>query len=263
MVLAFVSVGFTQWAFRRGDRVLADTMKRTAMFLPMVPVVGFWLSGSYATFFESQEWSWTFYRGATSYQGLLLVGAIYYGVVSVIWKNGFPRVATVVLANVGLWVMLTQTPGWHFVSHPQAWLIPPAVCVLFIAYLQRNELDAKVGSSIRYASTLVIYLSSTADMLMGEIGTSLWGPIVLIAVALAGTLAGVAMRVKPFLYLGTIFTFLGVVSMVWHAGQAIDAVWPWWVFGITTGLILLTILAGIEKHRDQLQRWSDRLATWN
>lgn len=263
MLLAFVSVGLTQWAIRRGDQVLADTMKRTAMFLPLVPVVGFWLSGSYATFFKAEDWSWTFYRGATSYQGLLLVGAIYYGIMSFIWKNGFPRVASVVLANVGLWVMLTQTPGWHFLTHPQAWLIPPAVCVLLVAHLQRDKLDAKVGSAIRYAATLMIYLSSTADMLLSEIGSSLWGPIVLILIALAGMLAGVALRVKPFLYLGTIFTFLGVVSMVWHAGQAIDAVWPWWVFGITTGLILLTILAGIEKHRDQLQRWSKRLATWN
>lgn len=263
MLLAFVSVGLTQWAIRRGDRVLAETMKRTAMFLPLVPVVGFWLSGSYSTFFHAEDWSWTFYRGATSYQGLLLVGAIYYGIMSFIWKNGFPRVASVVLANVGLWVMLTQTPGWHFLTHPQAWMIPPAVCVLLVTHLQREKLDAQIGSAIRYAATLVIYLSSTADMLLSEIGSSLWGPIVLILISLAGMLAGVALRVKPFLYLGTIFTFLGVVSMVWHAGQAIDAVWPWWVFGITTGLILLTILAGIEKHRDQLQRWSERLATWN
>ncbi|MCM2371579.1 hypothetical protein [Aporhodopirellula aestuarii] len=262
MLIAFASIGLTQWAIRRGDAVLSETMRRTAMFLPMIPIVGFWLSGSYASMLHSQDWSWTFYRGTTSYQGLLVVGAIYYGVMSAMWKRGLPRVATVVLANGALWVMLTQMPGWDFLTHPQAWLIPPAVCVLAVAYWQRDQLDPTVGSAIRYGATLVIYLSSTADMLMSEIGSSLWGPVILVLLSLAGMLAGVMLRIKPFLYLGAIFIFMGVTSMVWHATQSIDAVWPWWVFGITTGLLLLSALAGIEKHRGRLQQWSDELAKW-
>lgn len=263
MAIAFASVGLAQWALRRRDTVLADTMKRTAMFLPLIPVVGFWLSGAYAMVLQDIGWSWTFSRGTTSYQALLIVGAIYYGVMSFLWRSGFPRVASVILANAGLWVILIQTPGWGFLLHPQAWLIPPAACVLLIAHWQRDSLEPALGSAVRYAATLTIYLSSTADLLLSEIGTSLWGPIVLIGLSMVGMLAGVALRVKPFLYLGTVFTFLGIMSMVWRAGQAIDAVWPWWVFGITTGLILLSILAGIEKHKDRLTQWSQRLATWS
>ncbi|MEP5992540.1 hypothetical protein, partial [Rhodopirellula bahusiensis] len=56
--------------------------------------------------------------------------------------------------------------------------------------------------------------------------------------------------------------FLGVTSMVWHSTQAIDAVWPWWAFGITTGLLLLTGLAMIEKHRPRLNQWANQLASW-
>ncbi|WDQ18059.1 hypothetical protein [Rhodopirellula sp. P2] len=262
MVIAFASVGLTQWAIRRGDQVLSDVMRRTSMFLPMIPVVGFWLSGSYAVVTQSEAWSWTFFRGTTSYQGLLLVGAIYYGMMSLLWKNGLPRIATVVLANAALWVTLTQVPGWDFITHPQAWLIPPAACVLLVAHLQRDRLDAAMGSAIRYACTLVIYLSSTADMLLSEIGRSLWGPVILVLLALTGMALGVVLRVKPFLYLGTIFVFLGVTSMVWHSTQAIDAVWPWWAFGITTGLLLLTGLAMIEKHRPRLNQWANQLASW-
>ena len=262
MLIAFASVGLTQWAIRRRDEVLAETMRKTALFLPLIPVVGFWLSGAYATMLKSQAWSWTFYQGTASYAGLLIVGAIYYGVMSVMWKRGLPRIATVILANGALWVTLTQMPGWDFLTHPQAWLIPPAMCVLAVAWIQRDRLDNTLGTAIRYAATLMIYISSTADMLMSEIGSSLWGPVLLIALSLTGMLAGVVMRIKPFLYLGTIFVLLGVTSMVWHAGQAIDAVWPWWVFGIMSGLILLSALAGIEKHRDKLQRWSDELARW-
>ena len=181
---------------------------------------------------------------------------------SLLWKNGLPRIATVVLANAALWVTLTQVPGWDFITHPQAWLIPPAVCVLLIAHLQRDRLDPAMGSAIRYACTLMIYLSSTADMLLSEIGRSLWGPVILVLLALAGMALGVVLRVKPFLYLGTIFVFLGVTSMVWHSTQAIDAVWPWWAFGITTGLLLLTGLAMIEKHRPRLNQWANQLASW-
>ncbi|MFG0290788.1 MAG: hypothetical protein ACF8CQ_21635 [Rhodopirellula sp. JB044] len=262
MGIAFVSVGVTQWAVRRGDAVVAETMRKTAMFLPMVPIVGFWLSGSFATKWQSGVGDWAFGEGAVPYEVLLVIGAMYYGLMSVMWKQGLPRVATVVLANAALWVTLTQLPGWNFLAHPQAWLIPPAACVLAVAHWQRGSLDPALGAAIRYGATLTIYLSSTADMLLGEIGSSLWGPVVLVCLALLGMLTGVVLRVKPFLFLGTVFVFVGVTSMVWHAAQSIDAVWPWWVFGITTGMLLLTILAGIERHRERLQQLATELARW-
>ncbi|EMI54763.1 hypothetical protein [Rhodopirellula sallentina] len=262
MGIAFVSVGVTQWAIRRGDNVVAGTMRKTAMFLPMIPIVGFWLSGSFATKWQSGVGGWSFGDGTVPYEVLLVIGAMYYGLMSVMWKQGLPRVATVVLANAALWVTLTQLPGWDFLAHPQAWLIPPAACVLAVAHWQRGSLDPALGAAIRYGATLTIYLSSTADMLLSEIGTSLWGPIVLVCLALLGMLAGVVLRVKPFLFLGAVFVFVGVTSMVWHAAQSIDAVWPWWVFGITTGMLLLTALAGIERHRERLQQLATELARW-
>jgi len=160
----------------------------------------------------------------------------------------------VLLANAALWVVLVQQPGWGFISHPQAWLIPPAACVLLISHMYRERLTPSLLTGIRYAATLVIYLSSTADMLLQQIGSTLAGPIILVLLALAGMLVGVVLRIGPFMHLGATFVFLGVASMVWHAQRAIGAVWPWWVFGITTGMLLLVALTLLEKNR---VKWRD------
>jgi hypothetical protein len=158
--------------------------------------------------------------------------------------------------------VLVQRPDWSFIAHPQAWLIPPAVCVLVAAHLYRNSLPGATVSAIRYASTLVIYVSSTADMLLQQIGTSISGPVILVLLALAGMLVGVILRVRPFLYLGATFVFIGVTSMVWHAQQSLDAVWPWWVFGITTGMLLLAALMALEKNKEKLRQYANTLAMW-
>ncbi|WP_146519549.1 DUF2339 domain-containing protein [Stieleria varia] len=265
MALAFGSVAITQWAKARGDDLMSDTLRQTSLYLPLVPVLGFWLSLSVfdvGNADEATQNAWSYVQGKVSYQSLLLIGTIYYGVVSFLWKNGFSRVATVILGNAALWILLTQTPGWGFLARPQAWLIPPAVCVLIVTHLYRKRLPAAAASSIRYVSTLVIYISSTADMLLNDIGSTLAGPIILVLLALAGMLAGVVLRVKPFLYLGAIFVFFGVTSMVWHAQTRIDAVWPWWAFGITTGMLLLAGLMAIEKNKPKLQRLATSLSTW-
>ncbi len=256
MGLAFISVGATEWARRRSDRVLSETLRHSALYLPLIPVIGFWLSGSFS------ELSWAFTGGKVKYDWLLAVSAVYYIGLSASWKHVMPRIAAIVLGNAALWVVLVQQPNWAFLTHPQVWLIPPAVCVLVVAHLYRQRLGPSSVSAIRYASTLVIYVSSTADMLLQQIGTSVSGPIVLVLLALTGMLVGVVLRVRPFLYLGATFVFIGATSMVWHAQTALDAVWPWWVFGITTGIILLAGLTALEKNKGKLRRYADTLAAW-
>jgi hypothetical protein len=264
MALCFVSVGVTEWARRRHDEVLSQTLRQTALFLPLVPVIGFWLSGSLVTslFGQSEGTGWSYIEGRVSYQALLLAAALYYGVVSFLWKSGRARLVSIVIGNMALWVILVQSPNWDFLTHPQAWLIPPALCVLVAAHFSRESLGPELTSGIRYAATLTIYVTSTADMLIQGIGSTIMGPIVLIVLALVGTAAGVAFRVKPFLYLGTTFVFLGVTSMVWHAQKQIDAVWPWWVFGIGTGVMLMVALMAIEKNKPKLRRIATSMQQW-
>ena len=118
-------------------------------------------------------------------------------------------------------------------------------------------------AAVRYAATMAIYVSSTADLLVQQIGSSLSGPIVLILLSLAGMVAGVVLQVRAILFLGAAFVLVSVLSMVWHAQRAIDQVWPWWVFGITTGLLLLAALMLIERFRPAVQELATRLSAWD
>ena len=257
MGLSFLSVGITEFARRRGDTVMAATIRKTSLYLPLIPMLGLWLSAS------NQGNTILANMINSHYEILLIIAATYYFAVGTMWKSPLPRVAGVILGNAAWWFVLVQLPGWGFLIHPQLWLIPPAACILVMTHLYRERITPQVASGIRYGATLVIYISSSADMLLQQIGTTLSGPIILILLALAGMLLGVILRIRPFLYLGATFVFLGVTSMVWHANRAFESTWPWWVFGISMGLILLAGLMMLEKFKPQLQAHAKRLSTWD
>ena len=256
MGLSFLSVGITEFARRRGDTVMAATIRKTSLYLPLIPMLGLWLSAS------NQSNAILANMISSHYEILLVIAAIYYFAVGTMWKATLPRVTGVILGNAAWWFVLVQLPGWGFLIHPQLWLIPPAACILIMIHLYRERIDPQVASGIRYGATLLIYISSSADMLLQQIGTTLSGPIILILLALAGMLLGVILQIRPFLYLGATFVFLGVTSMVWHANRAFESTWPWWVFGISMGLILLAGLMMLEKFKPQLQAHAKKLSTW-
>jgi hypothetical protein len=255
MVLAFASAAITSFGHKRNDQVLVNAMRRSTLLLPLIPIIGFWLN-------EAHE-GWNFVGGRTPYAVLLFLAALFYSGLSLIWqRDRASRVMAIVFGNAALWVVLVQTPSLAFASHPQFWLIPPAVCVLIATYLEQDRLPASAATAIRYAATLVIYISSTANIVISQVGATFWGPIVLILLALAGMVAGVVLRTRAFLYLGSLFVFIGVLSMVWQAGRAIDQSWPWWVFGITMGLMILIGLMLLEKNKIAIRRLATQLAQW-
>jgi EamA domain-containing membrane protein RarD len=65
-------------------------------------------------------------------------------------------------------------------------------------------------------------------------------------------MAGIILRIKAFLYFGTLFLFMAMLSMVAHAQQALGHVWPWWAFGIGTGIAILVMFGMIEKRKNDL-----------
>jgi hypothetical protein len=99
-------------------------------------------------------------------------------------------------------------------------------------------------------------------MFLRGIGQQLWPPILLLALSLAGAIMGHPHPDRAFLYLGSTFSFQSVVSMVWHASRAINHSWPWWAFGIGSGLVILTIFGIFEKHRDRVAGLVDDLRQW-
>jgi hypothetical protein len=99
-------------------------------------------------------------------------------------------------------------------------------------------------------------------MMVRSFGMQFWSPILLLTFAVLGVLLGVALRVRAFLYCGSLFVAIGLVGMVWHAQRAIDQIWPWWVFGICLGICLIVFLGWMEKNRAKMAAYREALKRW-
>jgi hypothetical protein len=244
MGLAFLGVGASELFHRLNIRVLAEPLERTGAMLPLLPVIGWWVAGS-----------------QVDYSLLLLVVGILYLGLSFTRKSWAAMVAAAFAGNGALW-SLFNSQHFDFTAHPQLWLIPPALSVLAAAQLNRRRLPAEALTAIRYAATIVIYVSSTSEIMIQGLGVDLRPPMILLGLSVAGAFAGIALQVRAFLYLGATFTLLALTSMVWHASRSIEHVWPLWAFGIFLGVGILVLLVLFEKNKAEMHQLVARLRQW-
>jgi hypothetical protein len=245
VALAFAGVGVAEQLRRRGRVVLAEPLARTGVFLPLLPSLGFWL-------LESR----------VDYAGLLLLVGLFYGVLSVMRRSfGFGLLAALA-ANGGWWHWLQRTEDYGFLAHPQVWLIPAALSVLAAAHFNREQLSREQMAAFRYAALITIYVSSTADIFIHGVATSPWLPLVLAVLSVAGVFLGMLMQVRAYLFLGTAFLLLAVITMVWHAALSLGWGWLWYVSGIAFGVFILYLFAMFERRRAEVIGLMERLKTW-
>jgi hypothetical protein len=95
----------------------------------------------------------------------------------------------------------------------------------------------------------MIYVASAADMFLAGVGSSLWLPVVLAVLCVAGVVTGIALRVRAFIYLGVAFLMLDIFSMIWHAAVNLQQTWVWYASGIVLGVFVLGLFAYLEKRR--------------
>lgn len=248
MAIAFAGAGVGEILRRSGRTVLSEPLQRTGTLLPLLPALGYWIVTPRSEL-------------AATYSTELFAAGLVYVFVSM-WRKSYVHIVlAAVLGNAGLWAM------WHeldleLLTRPQLWLIPPALSALFASHINRDRLTPQQVSSIRYASVIVIYVSSTIEMFIAGIGENLWLPIILMTLSLFGIFAGIVLRVRAFLYLGVSFLLVSVISMVAHAARSLNEVWPWWVFGIATGIGMLTLFGYFEKRRNDMLKLVGELRTW-
>jgi len=251
MGIAYFGIGVSELFTRMKLRVLAEPLERTGVFLPLLPALGFWIHVAAAG--PNVLWP--------EYSTVLFVAGLLYVVLSM-WRKSFVYgLAAALAGNAGLWALFHEQ-GASILTHPQMWFIPPALSVLVAAQLNRQRLAAGQLSGIRYLAVTVIYVSSTGDMFITGVGRNLWLPMLLALLSVAGVFAGILMRVRAFLYLGTSFLMLSLVSMVWHAQRSIGHVWPWWAFGIALGLAILAVFGLFEKKQNEVLLALKQLRQW-
>jgi hypothetical protein len=246
MCLAFAGVGLSEWFRRRNQAILSEPLERTGALLPLLPVFGYWAGNP-----------------EVHYSLVLLAVGGLYAALAVLRKSfGFGILATVA-ANGGLWYFLDHQDGLGLLEHPQLWLIPPALCVLVAAHLNRRQMTAEQSTAVRYGAASVVYAASTADIFLNGVAEAPYLPLVLAAFAIAGMLAGIALRIRAFLYLGLTFLMLALATIIWHAGYNLDRTWIFYVTGIVSGVLIIALFAVFEKKREEVLRVVETLKEWD
>ena len=245
MVIAYLGVVTSESLRRRKLLVLAQPLERTGVFLPLLPVLGFWLASSEVDFSLL----------------LFVIGGLY-GLLSILRRSfGFGLLAAIA-GNGGLWYILHRTDNYQFLQHPQLWLIPIALSALLAAYLNEENLSDDQMAGIRYLSLVTIYVSSTADIFINGVANSPWLPLILGSFSLAGVFSGIIFRIRGLLLLGSVFLLLSIVTMIWYASANLGWTWLWYVAGIVTGATIIFMFAVFEKKRSEVLRLVEGLKEW-
>jgi hypothetical protein len=246
MLIAYFGIVVSEALRQRKLLVLAQPIERTGAFLPLLPVLGFWLASSEVDFSAV----------------LFLIGGLY-GLLSILRRSfGFGLLAAVA-GNAGLWYVWQRTTDYGFLQHPQLWLIPVALSVLLAAYLNEDKLTEDQMTGVRYLSLVTIYASSTADIFINGVANSPWLPLILGSFSLAGVFAGILFRIRGLLLLGAIFLLLSIITMIWYASANFGWTWLWYVAGIVTGATIIFMFALFEKKRSEVLRVVEGLKEWD
>ena len=245
MVIAYLGVVTSESLRRRELLVLATPLERTGVFLPLLPVLGFWLASSEVDFSLL----------------LFVVGGLY-GLLSILRRSFVFGLMAAVAGNGALWYMLHRTDSYQFLQHPQLWLIPVALSVLLAAYLNEENLSEDQMAGVRYLSLVTIYVSSTADIFINGVANSPWLPLILSSFSLAGVFAGILFRIRGLLLLGSVFLLLSIITMIWYASANFGWTWLWYVAGIVTGATIIFMFAVFEKKRSEVLRLVEGLKEW-
>ena len=242
--LAFVGLGVSEWAQRNKRGVLAEPLERTGMLLPMLPLLAHWMVPSQVHYGVS-----------------LFCASIAYASFGYIRKSMLYWGASVISGNAALWCVLLST-DFKITQHPQLWVIPPALSLLAIIQILKDKLPREQVAAGRYIATSGIYVASTAEVFIQGIAAAPWLPIVLASLAIGGIFAGIALRIRAMLWLGSMFLCVAMFTVIWHAAVDLEQTWVWYVSGIVMGVLILTMFALFEKRREQLKGLVSRLQVW-
>lgn len=245
VILAYLGIGLSEFFRRRNLTTLSTPIERTGIFLPLLPVLGFWIVNS-----------------RVDYSLILFSIGVLYGLLSLLRRSFGFGVLAALAGNGGLWYALHRTDSFGVIQHPQFWFIPLAVSVLIAAYLNRDNFKEEEITGIRYIALMMIYVSSTVDIFINGVATSPWLPLVLMLLSVAGVMLGIMFRIRAFLFLGSLFLLISIVTMIYYASSALEWTWLWWVAGIFLGGTILFIFALFEKKKQEMLRMLEDMRAW-
>jgi len=174
-------------------------------------------------------------------------------------ERGLPLYLAFATVNTTLYLWI---PVWaaHY-QVVQLYLTPAALSILLLAHLHRHELSPHVLNGIRLAATATLYMSATSDVFFHP-GTGMF--LIALTLSLGGVLAGIASRIRAFLY-------TGMISLVCNLGWQLLMLFPEQRLSQAVILLILAgVLAGVmtwfNVQREEILRrvrvFRSDLETW-
>ena len=191
--------------------------------------------------------------------GTLLAAAVLYLSLASALRNPWPLYLGVLALNgaIYLWAPLwAERYGlWQF------YIAPGAVSVLALLHLHRQELRPNVLNGARLAALSALYAGAALDVfLRPELSVF----VLALALALAGIVAGVALRIRAFLYGGVAFLVLNVAGQLirFYPEQSLSRALILLGLGtaITVGMVLFNLKREAILRRVRIVRAD--LAAW-
>ncbi|MFO1424162.1 MAG: hypothetical protein U1F70_11010 [Candidatus Competibacteraceae bacterium] len=191
--------------------------------------------------------------------GTLLAAAVLYLSLASALRNPWPLYLGVLALNgaIYLWAPLwaDRYGLWQF------YIAPAAASVLVLLHLHRRELRPNVLNGARLAALSALYAGAGLDVfLRPELSVF----VLALGLALLGVVAGVALRIRAFLYAGVAFLVLNVAGQLirFYPEQALSRALILLGLGtaITVGMVLFSlkresILRRVRVLRADLAAW--------
>ena len=77
-----------------------------------------------------------------------------------------------------------------------------------------------------------------------------------------GVMAGILLRIRSFLYTGTAFLGVAILTLIYHATANLHQTWLLWLCGIGLGVAILMAFAMFERNRQKMVETIDQLKQW-
>ncbi len=255
MLIAFAGAGLAELFHRRGMPILSRPLERSAAVLPLLPVI-----------FSLPILSSTLPRLIVAlriqYWSMLFLVSVFYAFLGYARRSLAYSVLAIVAGVSGFWTLLLAH-DIPFIAYPHIWLIPVGLVALVAEFINHDRLAPAQQAAIRYTALSLIYVSATADMFLDGLAKSMpGGALLLMALAIAGSLAGMLLRVRSFLSLGVAFLCLDLITMIKYAAVDLQHTWVLWAAGIATGAGILTLFAFFEKRRNSMLSAIEHFKSW-
>ncbi|MFP6612888.1 MAG: hypothetical protein VB835_11305 [Pirellulales bacterium] len=250
-VIAFVGAFASEYLRRSKIAVLSEPIHNSSFLLPAVPILGLVL------FKDEMQGT------ALDYQIFFFLAALINVVMAFFRRSFLHSMVATLLGNASLWAMFAGFENFSFVDHPQFWLIPPAVSILIAGHLNKDRMEKSQLSFLRYVTISVIYLASSAEIVLkwSQAQEGILALAILAGLAVLGVCVGMIYRIRQFVYLGLgffLFAMAGSVAKITTYNQ----LW-FWLSMVGFGALMLIAFAAREKYQPILRRKIEEMDSWD